>query len=83
MQGFDGALLDRCAFCPWKPPDSLCVAMRSYTRAPWFSRLTAKAQARFCIESLSQLHARIDRWVDANRPYLVGDPACIERAFEA
>jgi hydroxymethylpyrimidine pyrophosphatase-like HAD family hydrolase len=34
------------------------------------------------IESLKQLHARIDRWVDANRPYLMEvDP--IERAFDA
>jgi hypothetical protein len=34
------------------------------------------------IENLHQLHARIDRWVEANRPYLVEiDP--IERAFDA
>ncbi len=34
------------------------------------------------IESLQQLHARIDRWVEANRPYLV-EVQPIERAFEA
>ena len=33
------------------------------------------------IESLQQLHARIDRWVEANRPYLV-EIQPIERAFD-
>ena len=33
------------------------------------------------IEDLKQLHARIDRWVEANRPYLV-EIQPIERAFE-
>ena len=33
------------------------------------------------IESLQQLHARIDRWVEANRPYLV-EVQPIERAFD-
>ena len=34
------------------------------------------------IESLQQLHARIDRWVEANRPYLV-EIQPLERAFDA
>jgi hydroxymethylpyrimidine pyrophosphatase-like HAD family hydrolase len=33
------------------------------------------------IENLQQLHARIDRWVEANRPYLL-EVGPIERAFD-
>ena len=33
------------------------------------------------IESLQQLHARLDRWVEANRPYLT-EIRPIERAFD-
>jgi Cof subfamily protein (haloacid dehalogenase superfamily) len=79
VRGFDGGLLDR-RFLPVETARQLCVALRGYgTLVFTFDREGAGA---LVIESLKQLHARIDRWVDANRPYLV-EIQPIERAFEA
>ena len=79
VRGFDGGLLDR-RFLPVETARRLSVALRGYgTLVFTFDREGAGA---LVIESLKQLHARIDRWVDANRPYLIEvDP--IERAFDA
>jgi Cof subfamily protein (haloacid dehalogenase superfamily) len=79
VRGFDGGLLDR-RFLPVETARQLCVALRGYgTLVFTFDREGAGA---LVIESLKQLHARIDRWVDANRPYLV-EMQPIERAFDA
>ncbi|MGA3225367.1 MAG: HAD-IIB family hydrolase [Acidobacteriaceae bacterium] len=79
VRGFDGGLLDR-RFLPVEAARRLCVALRGYgTLVFTFDREGAGA---LVIESLKQLHARIDRWVDANRPYLV-EVQPIERAFDA
>jgi Cof subfamily protein (haloacid dehalogenase superfamily) len=79
VRGFDGGLLDR-RFLPVETARQLCVALRGYgTMVFTFDREGAGA---LVIESLKQLHARIDRWVDANRPYLV-EIQPIERAFDA
>jgi Cof subfamily protein (haloacid dehalogenase superfamily) len=79
VRGFDGGLLDR-RFLPVEAARRLCVALRGYgTLVFTFDREGAGA---LVIESLKQLHARIDRWVDANRPYLV-EIQPIERAFDA
>jgi Cof subfamily protein (haloacid dehalogenase superfamily) len=79
VRGFDGGLLDR-RFLPVEAARRLCVALRGYgTLVFTFDREGAGA---LVIESLKQLHARIDRWVDANRPYLL-EVQPIERAFDA
>jgi Cof subfamily protein (haloacid dehalogenase superfamily) len=79
VRGFDGQLLDR-RFLPLETARRLCVALRGYgTMVFTFDREGAGA---LVIEDLKQLHARIDRWVEANRPYLT-EIQPIERAFEA
>ena len=79
VRGFDGQLLDR-RFLPVETARQLCVALRGYgTLVFTFDR---EGTGALVIESLQQLHARIDRWVEANRPYLV-EFQPIERAFDA
>ena len=79
VRGFDGQLLDR-RFLPVETARQLCVALRGHgTLVFTFDR---EGTGALVIESLKQLHARIDRWVEANRPYLV-EVQPIERAFEA
>jgi len=79
VRGFDGQLLDR-RFLSVETARQLCVALRGYgTMVFTFDREGAGA---LVIENLKQLHARIDRWVEANKPYLV-EVQPIERAFDA
>jgi Cof subfamily protein (haloacid dehalogenase superfamily) len=79
VRGFDGHLLDR-RFLPVETARQLCVALRGYgTMVFTFDR---EGTGALVIESLQQLHARIDRWVEANRPYLL-EVQPIERAFDA
>jgi Cof subfamily protein (haloacid dehalogenase superfamily) len=79
VRGFDGQLLDR-RFLPVETARQLCVALRGYgTLVFTFDR---EGTGSLVIESLKQLHARIDRWVEANRPYLL-EVQPIERAFDA
>jgi Cof subfamily protein (haloacid dehalogenase superfamily) len=79
IRGFDGQLLDR-RFLPVETARQLCVALRGYgTMVFTFDR---EGTGALVIESLQQLHARIDRWVEANRPYLV-EMQPLERAFDA
>jgi Cof subfamily protein (haloacid dehalogenase superfamily) len=78
VRGFDGELLDR-RFLPVETARLLCVALRSYgTMVFTFDR---EGTGALVIESLQQLHARIERWVEANRPYLL-EVRPIERAFD-
>jgi Cof subfamily protein (haloacid dehalogenase superfamily) len=78
VRGFDGVLLDR-RFLPLETARALCVALRSYgTLVFTFDR---EGAGSLVIENLQQLHARIDRWVEANRPYLA-EIQPIERAFD-
>jgi Cof subfamily protein (haloacid dehalogenase superfamily) len=78
VRGFDGQLLDR-RFLPLETARLLSVALRGYgTMVFTFDR---EGTGALVIESLQQLHARIDRWVEANRPYLV-EVQPIERAFD-
>jgi Cof subfamily protein (haloacid dehalogenase superfamily) len=78
VRGFDGQLLDR-RFLPVETARELCVALRGYgTLVFTFDR---EGTGALVIESLQQLHARIDRWVEANRPYLL-EVQPIERAFD-
>jgi hydroxymethylpyrimidine pyrophosphatase-like HAD family hydrolase len=78
VRGFDGQLLDR-RFLPVETARRLCVALQGYgTLVFTFDR---EGVGALVIESLPQLHARIERWVDANRPYLV-EIQPIERAFD-
>jgi HAD superfamily hydrolase (TIGR01484 family) len=78
VRGFDGQLLDR-RFLPVETARQLSVALRGHgTMVFTFDREVAGA---LVIESMQQLHARIDRWVEANRPYLV-EVQPIERAFD-
>ncbi len=79
VRGFDGHLLDR-RFLPAEIARELSVALRGYgTLVFTFDREGAGA---LVIEDMKQLHARIDRWVEANRPYLL-EVQPIERAFDA
>jgi Cof subfamily protein (haloacid dehalogenase superfamily) len=78
VRGFDGELLDR-RFLPLETARQLCVALRGYqTMVFTFDREGAGTLA---IENLQQLHARVARWVEANRPYLV-EFQPMERAFD-
>jgi Cof subfamily protein (haloacid dehalogenase superfamily) len=78
VRGFDGELLDR-RFLPVETARQLCVALRGYgTLVFTFDR---EGTSSLVIENLQQLHARIDRWVEANRPYLA-EVRPIERAFD-
>ena len=78
VRGFDGELLDR-RFLPVETARLLCAALRSYgTMVFTFDR---EGTGALVIESLQQLHARIERWVEANRPYLL-EVQPIERAFD-
>jgi Cof subfamily protein (haloacid dehalogenase superfamily) len=78
VRGFDGELFDR-RFLSVETARELCGALRSYgTLVFTFDRAGAGCMV---IESLQQLHARIDRWVEANRPYLL-EIEPIERAFD-
>ena len=78
VRGFDGRLLDR-RFLPVEAARQLCSALRGYgTLVFTFDR---DGQGALLIENLQQLHARIDRWVDANKPYLL-EVQPIERAFD-
>jgi hydroxymethylpyrimidine pyrophosphatase-like HAD family hydrolase len=79
VRGFDGQLLDR-RFLPVETARQLCAALRGYgTTVFTFDR---EGTGALVIESLNQLHARIDRWVEANRPYLL-EVEPLERAFDA
>jgi Cof subfamily protein (haloacid dehalogenase superfamily) len=79
VRGFDGTLLDR-RFLPVETARALCGLLRGYgTTVFTFDREGAGA---LVIENMPQLHARIDRWVEANRPYLL-EVRPIERAFDA
>jgi hydroxymethylpyrimidine pyrophosphatase-like HAD family hydrolase len=79
VRGFDGHLLDR-RFLPVETARQLCVALRGYgTLVFTFDR---EGAGGLVIENLNQLHARIDRWVEANRPYLL-EVQPLERAFDA
>ena len=79
VRGFDGQLLDR-RFLPVDTARQLCVALRGYgTMVFTFDR---EGTGALVIESLQQLHARIDRWVEANRPYLL-EVQPLEQAFDA
>jgi Cof subfamily protein (haloacid dehalogenase superfamily) len=78
VRGFDGDLLDR-RFLPVETARQLCAALRGYgTLVFTFDR---EGTSPMVIESLQLLHARIDRWVESNRPYLV-EVQPIERAFD-
>ncbi len=78
VRGFDGTLLDR-RFLAVDTARRLCGLLRGYgTLVFTFDR---EGLGGLVIESMQQLHARIERWVESNRPYLLElDP--IERAFE-
>jgi Cof subfamily protein (haloacid dehalogenase superfamily) len=78
VRGFDGTLLDR-RFLPVETARALCGLLRGYgTTVFTFDR---EGSGALVIENMPQLHARIDRWVEANRPYLL-EVKPIERAFD-
>ncbi len=78
VRGFDGALLDR-RFLPIECARQLCSVLRGYgTMVFTFDREGAGA---LVIENMQQLKGRIERWVEANRPYLT-EIEPIERAFD-
>ena len=78
VRGFDGQLLDR-RFLPVETARQLCFQLQGYgTLVFTFDR---EGVGALVIESFQQLHARIDRWVEANKPYLV-EFQPIERAFD-
>jgi Cof subfamily protein (haloacid dehalogenase superfamily) len=78
IRGFDGTLLDR-RFLAVDTARELCKQLRGYgTLVFTFDR---EGQGGLVIESLRQLSARIERWVESNRPHLL-EVTPIERAFE-
>jgi Cof subfamily protein (haloacid dehalogenase superfamily) len=78
VRGFDGELLDR-RFLSIETARRLCVALSGYqTLVFTFDR---EGSGSLVIENLKQLHTRVARWVEANRPYLV-EIQPIERALD-
>ena len=78
VRGFDGHLLDR-RFLPVETARGLSKALRGYgTLVFTFDR---EGPGGLIVESLQQLHLLIERWVDANRPYLL-EVNPLECAFE-
>jgi hydroxymethylpyrimidine pyrophosphatase-like HAD family hydrolase len=79
VRGFDGSLLDR-RYLPVEAARRLCKVLQGYgTLVFTFDR---DGLGSLVIENIQQLHARIDRWVEANKPYLL-EVQPIERAFDA
>ena len=78
VRGFDGNLLDR-RFLAVDIARQLCRLLRGYgTLVFTFDR---EGVGGLVIESLRQLSARIERWVESNRPNLL-EVQPIERAFD-
>ncbi|HTZ59208.1 MAG TPA: Cof-type HAD-IIB family hydrolase [Acidobacteriaceae bacterium] len=78
VRTFDGDLLDR-RFLPVETARELCAFLRGYGSMVFtFDR---EGPGCLVVESFRQLHSRIDRWVEANRPYLM-EIEPIERAFD-
>jgi hydroxymethylpyrimidine pyrophosphatase-like HAD family hydrolase len=78
VRGFNGELFER-RFLPVETARQLCVALRGYgTLVFTFDREGAGCMV---LESFELLKGRIDRWVEANRPYLL-EVEPIERAFD-
>jgi hydroxymethylpyrimidine pyrophosphatase-like HAD family hydrolase len=78
VRTLDGDLLDR-RFLPVETARDLCAVLRGYgTMVFTFDREGAGC---LVIESFQHLHARIDRWVDSNLPYLL-EVNPMERAFD-
>jgi Cof subfamily protein (haloacid dehalogenase superfamily) len=78
IRGFDGHLLDR-RFLPIEAARRLCAALRGYgTLVFTFDR---EGHGALVIENMKQLHARIDRWVEANKPFLL-EVQPIEKVFD-
>jgi Cof subfamily protein (haloacid dehalogenase superfamily) len=78
VRGFDGHLLDR-RFLPLETARGLSRALHGYgTLVFTFDR---EGPGGLVIESMQQLNQRIDRWVEANKPYLL-EVQPIERAFD-
>ncbi len=78
VRGFDGTLLDR-RFLSIESARQLCSALRGYgTMVFTFDR---EGAGSLVMENMQQLRGRIERWVEANRPYLT-EIEPIERAFD-
>jgi Cof subfamily protein (haloacid dehalogenase superfamily) len=78
VRSFDGTLLDR-RFLPVETARQLCGLLRGYgTMVFTFDR---EGAGTLVIENMQQLQARVDRWVEANRPYLT-EVQPMERAFD-
>jgi Cof subfamily protein (haloacid dehalogenase superfamily) len=77
IRGFDGTLLDR-RFLDVDTARTLCRELSGYgTLVFTFDR---EGQGGLVIESLRHLSARIERWVESNRPHLL-EVSPIENAF--
>src|SRR6201996_7162742 len=77
IRGFDGTLLDR-RFLAVETARTLCQQLRGNgTLVFTFDR---EGQGGLVIESLRHLAARIERWVESNRPHLL-EVNPIEHAF--
>jgi len=77
---FGGRRIDRWLL-PVETARALCGELRHFGGTTVFT-FDREGTGALVIESLQQLHARIDRWVEANRPYLV-EVQPLERAFDA
>jgi Cof subfamily protein (haloacid dehalogenase superfamily) len=79
VRGFDGSLIKR-HFLPASTARRLSGELRGFgTLVFTFDRQGAGS---LVVEDVEQLHARIQRWVEANRPYLL-EVRPIESAFDA
>lgn len=78
VRGFDGSLIQR-RFLPASTARRVCAELRRFgTLVFTFDREGAGA---LVVENVEQLHARIQRWVEANQPFL-REVRPIESAFD-
>jgi hypothetical protein len=74
-----GDRIDRF-FLPVETARQLCPVLRQFGGTTVFT-FDREGNGELVLESLSQLHARIAAWVEANRPWIV-EIAPLERAFD-
>ena len=75
-----GAPIDRF-FLPVETARELCPILRQFGGTTVFT-FDREGPGELVLESIPQLHARIDAWVEANRPWII-EIHPLERAFDA
>ena len=76
---FAGEPIDR-HFLPVQTARALCAALRPFGGTTVFT-FDKPGRGELVLESLARLHERVEKWVDANRPW-IEEMAPLEHAFD-